>query len=103
MERYSIAEIRRTETGKRYYDTTLPPTITKNVNDIYIITGYGDRLDLIAYDYYGDASQWWIIASANPNAFHYNGSLVIEPGIQLRIPQSALAAESEYESQNSTR
>jgi hypothetical protein len=48
MERYSIADIRRTETGKRYYDTTLPPTITKNVNDIYIITGYGDRLDIIA-------------------------------------------------------
>lgn len=103
MERYSIASINRTETGKRYYGTTLPPTVSKTDTDIYIITGYGDRLDLIAFDYYGDASKWWVIASANPNSFSFNGSLAIEPGIQLRIPLTATTAESEYTQQNTNR
>ena len=103
MERYSIATTNKLASGKRYYGTTLPPTVTKQTTDIYIITAYGDRLDLIAYDYYGDASKWWIITSANPNAFKFNGSLAIEPGIQLRIPYISDPAEAEYQSHNSSR
>jgi copper chaperone CopZ len=26
----------------------------------------GDRLDLLAYKYYGDATRWWLISDANP-------------------------------------
>ena len=103
MERYSIANTLRTDKGKRYNSTTLPPTVTKSDTDIYIITTIGDRLDLIAYDYYGDATKWWVIAAANPNAFTYNGSLAIEPGIQLRVPLTYTVPESEYSTQNSNR
>lgn len=103
MNRYDIANTLKTDTGKRYYSTTLPPTVDKTDTDIYIITAYGDRLDLIAYDYYGDASKWWVIASANPSAFSYNGSLAVEPGLQLRVPLSSTAPESQYESQNANR
>jgi len=103
MERYSIANILKTETGKRYYSTTLPPTVERTDTDIYIITVIGDRLDLIAFDYYGDATKWWAIASANPNAFTYNGSLAVEPGIQLRVPLSANNVEEAYTNQNANR
>jgi len=103
MERYSIAPTLRTDTGKRYYSSTLPPTVSKESTDIYIITTYGDRLDLIAYDYYGDATKWWIIASANPNVFEFNGSLAVPPGLQFRIPLSATTAENEYRNQNADR
>jgi copper chaperone CopZ len=27
----------------------------------------GDRLDLLAYKYYGDATRWWLISDANPD------------------------------------
>ena len=41
-----------------------------------------DRLDIIAQDYYNDASKWWIIAYANNliNCFY------IPIGMTLRIP-----------------
>jgi len=103
MERYDIAKELKSDTGKRYNSTTLPPTVQKEATDIYIITVIGDRLDLIAYDYYGDATKWWTIAAANPNAFKYNGSLAVEPGLQLRVPISAATTETQYATQNANR
>lgn len=69
--------------NKRIPETIFYPKIDKDDNDIYIITKENDRFDLLAYKYYNDSTFWWIIAKAN-NIF--NGSLFIEPGIQLRIP-----------------
>ena len=45
-----------------------------------------DRLDLLANQYYGDPTQWWVIANANPelNPDWTN----IEPGTVIRIPFS---------------
>jgi phage tail protein X len=73
------------ETGKTYMETTVYPKISPSNSDIYIITDDGDRLDLLAYKYYGDTRMWWIIATANNinDAVFY-----VEPGIQLRIPQN---------------
>ena len=103
MQRYDIATTLKDKNGVRYYSTTLPPTVDKTDTDIYIITVYGDRLDLIAFDYLGDASKWWIISSANPDVIKYNGSLAVQPGLQLRIPQSSATVESIYQSQNADR
>lgn len=68
----------------RYVRAGLLPTIRKTPEDTYIITTIGDRLDLLAHEYYKDSSKWFLIASANPDiAF---SSLYLEPGIQIRIP-----------------
>jgi len=68
----------------RYVRAGLLPTLAKTPEDTYIITTIGDRLDLLAHEYYKDSSKWFLIASANPDiAF---SSLYLVPGIQLRIP-----------------
>lgn len=73
------------ETKKVYFESTIYPKIQPTNDDIYIISTQGDRLDVLANKYYGDPSNWWIIATAN----NLNkASLSIEPGIQLRIPSN---------------
>ena len=69
----------------RHYETTLLPNILPKLGDVYIRARYTDRLDLLAFQYYGQASLWWVIAEANKLG---KGSLYIEPGIQIRIPSS---------------
>ena len=91
MNRYqNIQESRVTDDiirpiGKRYYDTTKYPEIPFRSNDIYVITGFGDRLDLLANQYYSDTTLYWIIAAANPQKVS-GDSLFLTPGIQMRIP-----------------
>ena len=82
--RYDSSEILRDDKGRRFFESTLYPTIEANQNDIYIRTKVGDRLDLLANRFYGDVKLWWIIAQANHVG---NGSLALDSGIQLRIPQ----------------
>jgi len=87
MSRYDDIEIRRDsieKPGKRFYSTTLYPEIPLSEEDIYVITTQGDRLDLLANQYYGDWTLYWIIASANNNIS--KNSIHIPEGIQLRIP-----------------
>ncbi len=33
---------------------------------IYYVVSQGDRLDLLALKWYGDATKWWVIADVNP-------------------------------------
>ena len=64
------------------------PVLVKQVdaeNDIYIFTEFGDRLDLLANQFYDDVTLYWIIAIANPNEVSF-GSLFLNEGTQLRIP-----------------
>ena len=42
------------ETGKNYYVNTVYPTIPSDSEDAYISTKNGDRLDLLAEEFYGD-------------------------------------------------
>lgn len=46
----------------------------------------GERLDLVAYQYYGDPHQYWRIADANPAA---DVDALEEPGLDLGIPDGA--------------
>jgi nucleoid-associated protein YgaU len=48
----------------------------------YVWTGH-DRLDRLSYANYGDSSQWWRIADANPEILDFNNLL---PGTLIRIP-----------------
>ena len=82
--RYTYTNILKTsETKKNYLESTIYPKIKATDNDLYIISTQGDRLDLLANQYYGDRNLWWIIAVANNLN---DASLSIEPGKQLRIP-----------------
>lgn len=97
MNRYENTNILRTDTGKRYKKTTVYPIIDRNVNDTYIVSIQGDRLDNLAYKYYDDARLWWIIARANNIG---KGSLAVPIGIQLRIPVDYVEIVKEYRNLN---
>jgi hypothetical protein len=81
---YNNSDILTTTTGKQYYKAKKFPPIPPSESDIYIVTTEGDRLDLLAFKYYKDATLWWIISGVNNNTTF--GSMFPEPNTQLRIP-----------------
>lgn len=74
---------------KRYNTTTLP-IIEKTFADRYIFTREGDRLDLLANEFYGDPRHWVILAMANNLG---KGTLSCPDGMQLRIPPQTIITE----------
>lgn len=51
-------------------------------DDVFHIVVEGDRVDLIAYRYFGRAELWWIVCDYNDIFF----PLDLEPGRTLRLP-----------------
>ena len=82
--RYNNSITFKTQQGKPYYESKRYPVVPLSESDIYIVTTIGDRLDLIANQYYRDSNLWWVIAFVNSNVTR--GSMFPVPGIQLRIP-----------------
>lgn len=106
MSRYTNAYYDRPvaidlDNKRRFYNSLLDPEIPRNSDDIYVITTIGDRLDNLAWEYYSDATLWFIITAANPEL--RKDSLYLEPGTQLRIPFSAQSVLTLYQTQNSSR
>ena len=66
------------------YGTTLYQRIPETNGDLHVISTEGDRLDNLAFQFYGDSSLWWYIAKAN-NLTAMN----VPAGKSLRIPASA--------------
>jgi hypothetical protein len=99
--RYDNSITLKTSQGKPYYDSKRYPNIPLSENDLYVVTGIGDRLDNLAYSYYRDSTLWWIISAANNNVT--KGSLFPEPGTQLRIPTNINSVISLYNQYNITR
>lgn len=83
FDRYQYNNVINDDNGKRVIETVLFPIIPRNETDIYIYSVNGDRLDLLADEYYQDSTLWIVLASVNKLG---HGSLAIPPGIQLRIP-----------------
>lgn len=96
-DRYRNIKLSRTESGKSYYANPIYPTPSISSEDLWVVTSEGDRWDLLAKSFYGDASLWWILASLSPQ---YADSMVLPPGVQLRIPHSPQQVREEYEQQN---
>lgn len=72
------------KTGKgRVYDSVLLPNVDPTDSDIVVITIQGDRLDLLANEYYQDPSMWWVIALKNDMT---EVDISMKEGIVLRIP-----------------
>jgi nucleoid-associated protein YgaU len=61
--------------------TTIYSSIPKSDSDVYVLTQDGDRLDNLAFQYYGDQNLWWYIAKANNLSF-----MTLNAGVSLRIP-----------------
>jgi hypothetical protein len=76
--------------GSRYYDLTESSplnargerslgkdlrAIPRRAGEFLHLVADGDRLDLLAFKYYGDPEQWWLIADANPE-FEFPGDLL---------------------------
>ena len=74
--------------NKRVFKYIKYPNIPLSIDDIYAITIDGDRLDLIANQFYNDVVLWWIISTANPDIIRRD-SFNLRPGLQIRIPDPA--------------
>lgn len=97
VNRYIDINGKLDERGKRVMKPLLYPPIPRSVNDIYILTTPGDRLDLLAKKYYGDVGYYWMIAQANGIG---KGSLTIPIGVQLRIPKEISTILQDYRDLN---
>lgn len=97
--RYIVTpEIKDVNEKRRLASTIIPVQPTSN-NDTYIQTTTVERLDLLAYKFYNDATLWYVIAAANGLG---KGSYYIPAGSKLRIPD-ALNIQTTIEQINATR
>jgi len=96
-DRYKYTKLKNKKTGERTLQQVIYPQIPQSPTDIYIFAREGDRLDNLAYKYYGDVGLWWIIAQANHIG---KGTMNITPGIQIRIPSDLQTIDSMLEKRN---
>lgn len=68
---------------QRYYSTHIYSKIENSSSDLYIITRRGDRLDLLASEFYGDTRYWKLLANVNNIG---KGTFNVTEGTKLRIP-----------------
>ena len=95
--RYESIGTYKTDVGKVIYLPTQYPTLVPSNNDYYIVARGEDRLDLIATDFYGDPTLWWVVAMAND----LPGDSMFTPlGFQLRIPGNLSNALNAYNIEN---
>ena len=80
--RYSNTKIKRDKSGVRTYKTTYYPDIPIHDRDQFIYPKFGERLDALAYRFYGDTSLWWVIAKANG----LKGKLYVPQDTEIRVP-----------------
>lgn len=100
MERYRNLKTFKDRANRTYISNPIYPSIPPSLDDFYIITSIGDRYDSLAKQFYKDETLWWIIASANNSQ---KASLVVEPGVQLRIPGNKEQAVELFETLNKIR
>ncbi len=81
--RYRNDIVKKTYEGKEIFLPKILSDIPKDITDIYVSTETGDRLDTLAFDFYRDASLWWIITSANKI---HDAPIAFADGTILRIP-----------------
>ena len=98
MRRYNKIDKKIDKSGKRVYSTTYYPEIPIRNTDRFITSVFGDRLEQLAYRFYGDTTLWWIIAKTNG----IRGIAALTPGTQLRIPTDITKIIEDFNEINST-
>jgi hypothetical protein len=91
--RYERNQVQKLKDGREVYRTKIYPNIPLRDSDIYIVTQGGDRLDTLAYQYYGDQSLWWIIATANNI---HDAPFAVADGTILRVPKNYLEIVNKF-------
>lgn len=80
-----IQHKRRQLSKKSYYKSIKYPEIPLSTLDLYVSTVKGDRLDLLAHQYYRDVDLWWVISIANAGIIR-SDSFMLDEGLEIRIP-----------------
>lgn len=91
--RYENNESKKLVDGRIVYRSKIYPEIPLRDDDVYVASETGDRLDTLAYQYYNDASLWWIIAAANNI---HDAPFGLTDGTILRIPQNYIEILSQF-------
>ena len=100
MNRYQYIKLEKNlSTRVRQYRDSKYPTVPLSDTDIYVITTIGDRYDLLANEFYGDPSLWWVISISN--SLLPQNSIFIPVGTQLRIPTNVNSILTSYNELNS--
>lgn len=105
MSRYSQIKTRviNEENSKlKIHNSPVYPKVPHHENDIHVITEYGDRLTLLADQFYGDVNLYWVISIANPENLDM-GSINIPTGTQLRIPYDPYSVINEFNKLNNLK
>lgn len=100
MSRYREIDTLKNSEGVRFRRNVIYPEIPATEDDIYLMTSVGDRYDTLALQFYKDSSLWWIIAMANN---YERASLIVQPGVQLRIPANKTQVVDLFEKINKIR
>ena len=106
MNRYKNIPVVKID-NKLNYQTTRYTEVPLNDNDTYVYSTQGDRFDVLANQYYGDQSLWWIISIANtatagtslPSDLPQD-SLIIPEGLQIRIPANYVDVINDFKKLN---
>lgn len=73
----------KTKLVQRLETTIYPDFDELTQDDTYILSQEGDRLDLLAKEFYGSETLWYVIAKVNGIG---HGTLAVPPGKVIRIP-----------------
>lgn len=91
--RYKNTKTQKLNDGRMVYKTKIYPNIPLKDTDIYAVVQDGDRMDSLAFQFYGDSTLWWIIATANNI---HDAPFVIDEGTIIRVPQDYLDIINEF-------
>ena len=80
----NLRTIKDEETGKIHHESWNQKVIDSSTDDTYVtVTNETEnRLDILAFNYYGSARYWWVIALAN----YIIDPFEVPAGSVLRIP-----------------
>jgi len=81
--RYITATVVKDNNEKRKLSSIIIQSTPNQDGDVYIKTTSIERLDKLAYTFYGDASFWWILATENALG---KGTLIVPSDTRMRIP-----------------
>lgn len=87
MKRKLNFTVGKTLYGKQYYLADTLPDVKTTESDKTYKARSGERLENIAYKFYGDPTYWWIIAKANGLT---DGRFALNDGQVLTIPTISL-------------
>lgn len=77
--------------GVSFWELDNLPTVPIQPTDFYIVVNITDRIDNLAFSYYGDPNLWWVIALANDL---YLLPTDLQVGSTIRIPSPTYVAST---------